>query len=188
MHGDVEVLHRPGDQAVHPAEHARRRAAELQVELPDRVAVKHGVKCHRLEDMHRRDLADLGDLVHRRHWYVAALLLLREVEERNRGGNALAARELGQDFMVDPLVARGGEVPGDARIVGVGVMVAHLAVNAAAGETQSRQRSGRGARRARSGAAEATGRRRRRGKALKMQHSEVGWELRVAVAGDGDSA
>ncbi|RNF00164.1 NADH:ubiquinone reductase (H(+)-translocating)/NADH dehydrogenase [Trypanosoma rangeli] len=133
MHSHIQVCHRAVEKLVAAADHTRGCHAKLNVILSHWLAIKHGAECHGLKNLHWGHLTDAGDLIHGGHGDVPALLLLCKMQERNHGTLAVTPRKLGENNVVDLLIARSAKVPQDAGVVSVCVVVPHLTVNETAG-------------------------------------------------------
>ena len=123
VRGDVQLLADPVvaelDQLVRPAQHARRGAAELDMELSDRLQIEHGVEGR---DFERADLrhAEKGrDVLDRLLRQPAAGLLLRAPQDRKDRGRLPAFRIFG-DLVLGPIevLGREGEALGLQRGLG----------------------------------------------------------------------
>ena len=99
-------------ELVGAAQHARRGAAELNVELTDRLKVEHGVEGRDLEHADMRHAEEVGDMADRRFRRPAAGLLLRAPQDRDHRRSLPAFRILG-DLLLRPgvVLRREGELP-----------------------------------------------------------------------------
>lgn len=91
------------------------------MELPDRVAIVHGVERSDFVHPHRRHLEPSGDLVHDAD-AGEAVLSLSDVEERHDGA-LLVLRRISRHDLLDQLLALGVELEWDRRVVVGGVAV-----------------------------------------------------------------
>ena len=107
------------DQLVGAAQHARRGAAELDVELPDRRQIEHGVEGRDLERADLRHAEEIGDVLDRLLRQPAAGLLLRAPQQRDDRGGLPALRIFG-DLALGPIeiLGREGEALGLDRGIG----------------------------------------------------------------------
>src|SRR5262249_51526859 len=104
-------------ELVGAAQPAGRGAADLDVVAPDRLQVEHAVEGADLVDPDRRHIEDLGDMVHRGARQPAAVLALRQVEQRQHGARLPPGGIAGDDAVVPGAVLRGeGEALGLAEV------------------------------------------------------------------------
>src|SRR5262249_25645548 len=90
------------DDLVRPAQQARRRAAELDVEFSDRLQIEHGVEGRDFERADLRHAEEIGDVLDRLLREPAAGLLLRPPQQRDDGGG-LPAFRVPADLVLGPV-------------------------------------------------------------------------------------
>src|SRR5260221_14604127 len=92
---DAEFLAACLDDLVGAAQPARRRRADLEEMLADRLEVEHRVEGRDLVDPHPRHAEEIGHRVHGGAWQPIAALALREVEQRQHRARLAAGRIFG---------------------------------------------------------------------------------------------
>jgi hypothetical protein len=96
---DAEPLLAGLHDRVGAAQPAGRRRADLQQVLSDRLQIEHGVEARDLVDADRRHVEDLGHMVHGGAVEPAAILRLRQMEQRDHRARLAARRIFGDDFI-----------------------------------------------------------------------------------------